>query len=146
MDLKSFECKELGEAKQVIAKYDMPGVSAKLEMTYTLRPDGQLIVNQKLITDPNAKDKPQMFRYGMQLVMPRDFVNLEYYGRGPGENYIDRNNSEHIGIFRQLVENQYWGYVRPQESGNHTDVRHGAGILLQRPHGMLVAQLSDFRP
>ena len=123
MDLKSFECKELGEAKQVIAKYDMPGVSAKLEMTYTLRPDGQLIVNQKLITDPNAKDKPQMFRYGMQLVMPRDFVNLEYYGRGPGENYIDRNNSEHIGIFRQLVENQYWGYVRPQESGNHTDVR-----------------------
>ena len=64
-----------------------------------------------------------MFRYGMQLVMPRDFVNLEYYGRGPGENYIDRNNSEHIGIFRQLVENQYWGYVRPQESGNHTDVR-----------------------
>lgn len=123
MKLTSFECKEFGEAKRVTAEYDMPGVSSKLKMTYTLRPDGQLVVNQKLLTDSAAKEKPQMFRYGMQLVMPRDFKNIEYYGRGPGENYIDRNNSEHIGIFRQLADNQYWGYVRPQESGNHTDVR-----------------------
>lgn len=123
MNLKSFNCSELGEGKQVVAVYDMPEVSAELKMTYTLRPDGQLIVNQKLTTDPNAKNMEHLFRYGMQLVMPRDFINLEYYGKGPGENYIDRNNGDRIGHYKQLVEDQYWGFVRPQESGNHTEVR-----------------------
>lgn len=136
MDLKKFECKEFGDAKQVVAEYDMPTVSAKLLMTYTLRPDGQLVVNEKLTTDPNAKDKPMMFRFGMQLVMPQEFSKLQYYGRGPGENYIDRHWGDRIGVYNQNVADQYWGYVRPQESGNHTDIRwwkvlSGAGTGLE---------------
>ena len=136
MDLKKFECKEFGDAKQVVAEYDMPTVSAKLLMTYTLRPDGQLVVNEKLTTDPNAKEKPMMFRFGMQLVMPQEFSKLQYYGRGPGENYIDRHWGDRIGVYNQNVADQYWGYVRPQESGNHTDIRwwkvlSGAGTGLE---------------
>lgn len=123
MNLKKFECKELGDAKQVVVLYEMPTVSSKLEMTYTLRPDGQLVVNEKLTTDPNAKEKPQMFRFGMQLVMPNEFSTLQYYGRGPGENYSDRHWGDRIGVYTSPVADQYWGYVRPQESGNHTDVR-----------------------
>lgn len=123
MNLKSFECRELGDARQIVALYDMSGVSAKLQMTYTLRPDGQLVVNEKLTTDPNAKQKPYMFRYGMQLVMPKEYSHLQYYGRGPGENYADRHWGDRIGVYSSEVADQYWGYVRPQESGNHTDVR-----------------------
>lgn len=123
MKLVKFECTDIAGGKQVTADYDMPGVSAKLRMTYTLLADGQLVVNEKLTTDPNAKEKPQMFRYGMQLVMPRPFSRVMYYGRGPGENYADRHWGDRIGVYDQLVANQYWGYVRPQESGNHTDVR-----------------------
>lgn len=123
MNLKKFECKEVGEAKQVVAEYELPTVSSKLVMTYTLRTDGQLVVNEKLTTDPNAKEKPMMFRFGMQLVMPQEFSKLQYYGRGPGENYADRHWGDRIGVYNQNVADQYWGYVRPQESGNHTDIR-----------------------
>jgi beta-galactosidase len=59
----------------------------------------------------------------MQLQMPKQYNQVEYYGRGPGENYIDRNNSEFIGVYKNAVQNEYYEYVRPQESGNHTDVR-----------------------
>jgi beta-galactosidase len=64
-----------------------------------------------------------MFRFGMQLQMPGEYDEVEYYGRGPVENYIDRNSSEFIGVYNNKVADEYYPYVRPQESGNHTDVR-----------------------
>ena len=64
-----------------------------------------------------------MFRYGMQLQMPKEYDEITYYGRGPVENYIDRNSSEFIGVYNNKVKDEYFPYVRPQESGNHTDVR-----------------------
>jgi beta-galactosidase len=48
---------------------------------------------------------------------------LSFYGRGPVENYCDRNNNSVLGIYNQDVATQYWGYIRPQESGNKTDIR-----------------------
>ena len=59
----------------------------------------------------------------MTLQMPKQYDRVEYYGRGPVENYIDRNNSEFIGVYGNKVIDEYFEYVRPQESGNHTDVR-----------------------
>jgi beta-galactosidase len=59
----------------------------------------------------------------MQLQMPKQYNQVEYYGRGPVENYCDRNSSEFIGRYQSSVSDQYFPYVRPQESGNHTDVR-----------------------
>ena len=64
-----------------------------------------------------------MFRYGMQLQMPKQYNTIEYYGRGPHENYCDRNSSEFLGLYKANVSDEYYPYVRPQESGNHTDVR-----------------------
>ena len=64
-----------------------------------------------------------MFRYGMQLQMPQQYQTVKYYGRGPVENYCDRNSSEFIGCYENSVAREYFPYVRPQESGNHTDVR-----------------------
>ena len=107
---------------QVKAKFEMPDVKATLTMTYTLTADGEVIVRQQLAADKEAKIS-NLFRYGMQLQMPRQYDEVEYYGRGPVENYIDRNSSEFIGLYNNKVKDEYFSYVRPQESGNHTDVR-----------------------
>ena len=107
---------------QVEAKFEMADVKAELKMTYTLSEDGEIIVRQQLKTDKEAKVS-QMFRYGMQLQMPKKFDGVKYYGRGPIENYCDRNSSEFIGVYNNKVADEYFNYVRPQESGNHTDIR-----------------------
>ena len=59
----------------------------------------------------------------MQWVLPQAYDQIEFYGKGPHENYIDRNGSQRLGLYKQKVADQYWGYVRPQESGNKTQVR-----------------------
>lgn len=56
--------------------------------------------------------------------MPREFEMIEYYGRGPGENYADRNGSTHIGVYNQTVAEQFYPYIRPQETGTKTDIRY----------------------
>ena len=122
------------DGNTVVSTFDMPDVKATLTMTYTLTAEGEVIVRQQLATDKEAKIMP-MFRYGMQLQMPKEFDAISYYGRGPVENYIDRNSSEFLGVYGGKVQDEYYPYVRPQESGNHTDVRwfrvmnaHGEGL------------------
>lgn len=110
------------DGNTVVSTFDMPDVKATLTMTYTLSAEGEVIVRQQLATDKEAKIMP-MFRYGMQLQMPKEFDAISYYGRGPVENYIDRNSSEFLGVYGGKVQDEYYPYVRPQESGNHTDVR-----------------------
>jgi beta-galactosidase len=106
----------------VTAQFDMPDVKGTLTMTYTLTTEGEVIVRQQLTADKEAKIS-QLPRYGMQLQMPKQYDEVTYYGRGPVENYCDRNSSEFIGIYNNKVADEYYPYVRPQESGNHTDVR-----------------------
>ena len=116
MKVTSFEASDNG----VVTKMDMP--MATLTMTYTLMADGAVIVRQQMEPKADAKES-NMFRYGMQLQMPKQYNKVEYYGRGPHENYCDRNSSEFIGRYKNKVIDEYFPYVRPQESGNHTDVR-----------------------
>lgn len=125
MKMKSFKVVENeGKAeKGVEVVYDMPSVEATLTMTYTLTPAGELVVNEAMTVNKDAKHKPELMRYGMQLVMPKAYNMLTYYGKGPGENYIDRNNGDRLGVYDAKVADQ-WGYVRPQESGNKTEVRY----------------------
>lgn len=126
MKMKLFKVVENeGKAeKGVEVVYDMPSVEATLTMTYTLTPAGELVVNEAMTVNKDAKHKPELMRYGMQLVMPKAYNMLTYYGKGPGENYIDRNNGDRLGVYDAKVADQYWGYVRPQESGNKTEVRY----------------------
>ena len=106
----------------IVARLTMPDVKANLTMTYTLQPTGEVIVRQQLEPTGDSKDQ-WLFRYGMQLQMPKQFQNIRYNGRGPHENYCDRNASEFLGVYSGKVADEYYPYVRPQESGNHTDVR-----------------------
>ena len=116
--------KQRTENKQVIVEtaYEMPGVSAKLNLTYVINNEGAIKVTQKMTTDKKAKVS-NMFRFGMQMQMPRSFETIEYYGRGPIENYIDRNHCTNLGIYRQSVTEQFYSYIRPQENGTKTDIR-----------------------
>lgn len=106
----------------VNAEYDMKNVSAKLYLTYVINNEGAIKVTQKMTADKNAKVSP-MFRFGMQMQMPKSFETVEYYGRGPIENYSDRNHSTDLGIYRQSVDDQFYSYIRPQETGTKTDIR-----------------------
>src|SRR5574344_79468 len=123
--LNSLDCKDLDNVnKLVVAKYELPEVNAHLTMTYTFTPAGELIVNEALDVDTTAKNMPELMRFGMQLQMPQQYSSLSYYGRGPLENYIDRNNCTFIGNYDANVADQYYPYIRPQESGNKTDIRY----------------------
>lgn len=106
----------------VSAEYDIASVSAKLYLTYTINNQGAVKVTQKMVADKSAKVS-DMFRFGMQMPMPESFENIVYYGRGPVENYIDRNHSTDIGIYSQTVTEQFYPYIRPQENGTKTDIR-----------------------
>lgn len=122
MKLKGVEHTVTDSCVIVVALFDMPDVKASLGMTYALMADGRVVVKQRLNADSEAK-VPDMLRYGMQLQMPVSYDEIEYYGRGPVENYSDRKSSEFIGVYKAKVRDEYFPYIRPQESGNHTDVR-----------------------
>ena len=66
---------------------------------------------------------PYLPCFGMRVILPKQFENVEYYGKGPYENYVDRNNSCRIGLYDQTVKEQFYPYIRPQETGNKTEVR-----------------------
>lgn len=108
----------------VKATYEIPAVYAKLTMTYTIGNNGAMMVNQRMTAERSRKVKVSpMFRFGVQMPMPKDFETIEYYGRGPGENYADRNHGAFLGIYRQSVDSQFYPYIRPQENGTKTDIR-----------------------
>lgn len=108
----------------ISAEYEMPSVSAgtKLQLTYEINNRGAVKVNQKLVAEKGAKVS-NIFRFGMQMVMPKSFENISYYGRGPVENYIDRKWATELGVYNQTVTDQFYAYIRPQENGNKTDIR-----------------------
>ena len=106
----------------VNAEYTMEAVKAKLYLTYTINNEGAVKVTQKMVADKSA-EVSDMFRFGMQMQMPKCLDQINYYGRGPIENYSDRNNVTDLGNYRQTVDEQFYSYIRPQETGTKTDIR-----------------------
>ena len=120
--LTSLQQRIVNQQAIIEADYELPEVSAKLSLTYTINNEGAIKVTQKMTTDKEAK-VANMFRFGMQMQMPRSFDKVEYYGRGPIENYIDRKANADLGIYRQSVAEQFYTYIRPQETGTKSDLR-----------------------
>ena len=123
MKLLNLKHEVLNNSLVVSANYDMPSLSAKLSLSYRIGVDGEMVVTQNLTVSPDAKAS-EMFRFGMQMQMPKSFALIQYYGHGPYENYADRNNSAQIGLYRQRVADQFYSYIRPQETGLKTGVRY----------------------
>jgi beta-galactosidase len=91
-----------------------------LTTDYAFEPDGRVDVQLDLTLLDNF---PPMARVGMQFAMPSVYDHMTWYGRGPFENYQDRKESAHVGLYSGSVADQYFEYVMPQENGNKTDVR-----------------------
>lgn len=106
----------------VDAEYTLERIGARLMMKYRINNVGAIELTQEMIAG-SGSDVPELYRFGVQIQMPVDFEQIRYYGRGPGENYSDRNNWTHLGIWNQTVTEQFYPYIRPQENGNKTDIR-----------------------
>ena len=133
---------------RVNALYDIPAVRAQLALEYEITHEGEMAVTQRLLTDSTYQG-PGLFRFGMVMQMPYDMDRSEYYGRGPIENYIDRKESQRIGIYRQTADEQFFSYVRPQETGTKGDIRwwrqsDAQGHVLEVRSGMVPHSAIDF--
>ena len=106
----------------VTACYDMPTVKAQLTLTYNVAADGSMAVTEAMTTTSGADISP-MFRFGMVMELPYDMDQSTFYGRGPVENYADRKLSQNIGIYTQTADEQFYPYIRPQETGTKCDLR-----------------------
>jgi beta-galactosidase len=115
--------------------YSYPGISAEWRTAYTVMTNGIVKVeNGFTIADEQL---PVIPRIGMKMQLPVQFDQLEYLGRGPWENYCDRNRSTFKGRYKGTVNQQYVPYIRPQDNGHRTDVRwlalskkDGPGLLV----------------
>ena len=125
----------------VVARYDMPGVKAELTMTYAISADGSIMVSEEMKTH-GGDSVPPMLRFGMVMQMPYGVDRSTFYGRGPVENYSDRKLSQRVGIYTQTADEQFYPYIRPQETGTKSDIRwwrqtDGAGFGLEVSHAGL---------
>jgi beta-galactosidase len=118
--------------------YMSPDKLSGLNITYIFNGKGELGIVQDLLIHPANAGYPEIPAVGMKLVLSGEFSELEYFGRGPHENYIDRNTSALVGLYNSSVEEQYVPYPAPQENGNKTEVRwlslknkDGLGLLFQ---------------
>ena len=103
--------------------------------SYTVRSDGDILLEQSLIP---ADELPPLPRVGVQLVLDGRLNHMEWYGRGPHENYVDRKESAPVGRYRGTVQEQYVPYVRPQEFGAKSDCRWAA-LTDRRGIGLLAS-------
>ena len=107
----------------ICATYEMPEVKGELEIDYLIMPNtGAMKVSQEFDASDDAKVS-DLFRFGMLMQLPYDMDKSQYYGRGPIENYSDREDCMRIGIYSDDADNQYFPYIRPQESGTKGNMR-----------------------
>ena len=90
-----------------------------------------------------AASKLEVPRIGVRFRLPARMNNVQYFGRGPEENYIDRNAGVTVDLFQNTAEQMYFPYVRPQENGYRTDTRwltlkekNGKGLTIYADHTM----------
>jgi beta-galactosidase len=125
-NLKSMEAKEESNGWLVVAEYaPIADGAAIVTLNYLIHPDGTLECRE-IMKDAGGLDKaPDLFRFGMKFAMPGKYSVVDFYGKGPWENYSDRNSSAMVGHYVQTVNEQYhYGYVRTQESGTHTGLKY----------------------
>ena len=138
MELKSLDAEAADSCVVVKALYEMPEVKAGLQLTYYIGPEGRVKVVQKMTAATEAKVS-DLYRFGMRMQMPYKMEHSTYYGRGPVENYADRNSSAFIGRYTQTADEQAYPYIRPQETGTKSDIRWWKQTMQGGPGLMVVS-------
>lgn len=117
--------------------YELTGIAVPYTIQYLIQNNGSIKITASI--DMTGRDLPELPRFGMRMQLAPMYDSLSYYGRGPWENYSDRNESAFIGVYTDNVANQFTSnYIRPQENGYKTDVRwvaltgrRGPGLLIE---------------
>ena len=135
LSAKSLKTTQEGNSIKVEVVYNLDSVKSVWKTEYTVLGNGAVKIENALITEDTAMSV--IPRVGMKMQLHPEFNQLEYFGRGPWENYCDRNSSTFVGHYKSTVDEQYVPYVRPQENGHRTDVRwlalsrnNGSGLLV----------------
>ncbi len=126
-----------GDGLSIQVQYELAAINVPYTIDYLIQNDGSIRITSSI--DMAGRNLPEMPRFGMHMRLPPPYKNLAYYGRGPWENYSDRNQAAFVDVYKDDVGNQYFeGYIRPQESGYKTDVRwltltndNGSGIRIE---------------
>jgi beta-galactosidase len=154
-EVKSVTVEETDGSVSMKVHFFLKDVQSDYYVTYTVTPDAAIRVDAEYTAGVEAL--PEMPRFGMEMTLSGEYDNFTYYGRGPWENYSDRNSASLIGVYSSKVADQYYPYIRPQETGNKTDVRwltltnnEGDGIRIEGVQPLSVSALhfnsEDFDP
>ncbi len=123
--VNSVECEEIkGKAIRIrVASRIAPPIldlAFECDYIYTIYGSGDVIIE---IHGAPKGEFPVLPRIGLQMMLPRGLDHVSWYGRGPGECYIDSKQANRIGVYSCMVDELYVPYVYPQDNGNRTDVR-----------------------
>lgn len=119
---------------KITFQFDLKEAESQHQTSYTVLGSGDVIVENHFT--PGKKELPELPRFGMTMQIPKTFERVQWYGRGPHENYWDRHTSALVGVYQSTVQEQFEPYVSPQENGYRTDVRMVA-FLNDKGNGLL---------
>lgn len=148
LQLLALTASENGEQGATVeARYMLPELNVGLVMKYAIEADGQLTIDMAMDAVPGATPEG-IFRYGVVMQLPGSMASSTFYGRGPIENYADRKASQHIGVYSLTADEQFYPYIRPQETGTKSDIRWwrqadaaGCGLMVTSPRPFCAAAL-----
>lgn len=138
MNLQNIQLVEGENHTQVEVKtsYSLPEQDCTIDLKYIILASGAIKVDMSFT--PGEKVLPEMPRFGLRMIMPKEYEQMSWLGRGPQENYADRKSGSLIGLYEGTVWQQFHPYVRAQETGNKCDVRwmsfcntQGEGLLIK---------------
>ena len=142
LKLKSFDLQHSNlSILRIFCDFEMPDVRSELEMNYVIYGNGEVTIEMKFT--PGIAGLPDLPRFGLTTQLPERMDRVEYYGRGPHENYQDRNTSAFVGLYTGNAKDFYFPYIRPQENGYRTDVRW-LRFLSGRGFGLFFRSTGDF--
>ena len=122
--VSSFNVSDCGDYALVETVFEPIGDAAVVSVSCKVYGDGTIRVSENLKDAGSLSEAPIMGRFGMRFALRGDYSTVEFFGKGPFENYSDRNSAALTGHYVQRVEEQYhYGYVRPQESGTKTGLK-----------------------
>ena len=120
------------------------------KQVYTVFSTGDVRVTSTLTP---GEDLPMIPEVGNMLTIPEEFDNVTWYGKGPDENYIDRQTGYQVGVYQKNVDDFFVDYIKPQETGNRTDVRwvsltndDGVGLLAKAEGGTMEFNALRYTP
>jgi beta-galactosidase len=135
----------------VFFEKSMLNSDATYKQKFIIDRSGKILVSNEM--KAGKTKQPVLLKFGNHLLLPTDFKTMEWYGRGPGESYLDRKSANVVGIYKKTITDLYHPYVRPQESGNRTDIRwakllrkDGSGIMIGANETVLSVNALPYSP